>query len=84
MSWDPWPRPAVRAAVGTQECTQIGKNGPSEPFWAIRVHCCAARCDASCDARSGKVPCVASLCRPETFSIPDEWEASHGRQFEKL
>ena len=84
MSWDPWPRPAVRAAVGTQECTQIGKNGPSAPFWAICVHCCDARCDASCDARSGKVPCTASLCRPETFSIPDEWEASHGRQFEKL
>ncbi len=41
MSWDPWPRPAVRVAVGTQECTQIGKNGPSTPFWAICVHCCA-------------------------------------------
>ena len=74
----------LRTDVGTQECTQIGKNGPSAPFWAICVHCCDARCDASCDARSGKVPCTASLCRPETFSIPDEWEASHGRQFEKL
>ena len=26
---------------GPQECTQIGENGPSEPFWVIRVHCCA-------------------------------------------
>jgi hypothetical protein len=74
----------LRTDVGTQKCTQIGENGPSAPFWAICVHCCDARCDASCDARSGKVPCTASLCRPETFSIPDEWEASHGRQFEKL
>ena len=25
----------------TQECTQIGENSLSEPFWAICVHCCA-------------------------------------------
>ena len=30
-----------------QECTQIGKNDLSEPFWGIRVHCCDASCDAS-------------------------------------
>ena len=41
MSWDPWPRPVARAAVSMQECTQIGKNGLSVPFWGIRVHCCA-------------------------------------------
>ena len=29
--------------VGTQECTQIGKNGLSAPFWGICVHCCDAR-----------------------------------------
>ena len=29
MSWDPWPRPAARAAVGMQECTQIGEDGLS-------------------------------------------------------
>ena len=28
-SWDPWPRPAARAAVGMQECTQIGEDGLS-------------------------------------------------------
>ena len=28
------------ADVGSQECTQIGENGLSEPFWVIRVHCC--------------------------------------------
>jgi len=28
--------------VGTQECTQIGENGLSTPFWGICVHCCAA------------------------------------------
>ena len=41
MSWDPWPRPVARAAVGMQECTQIGENGLSVLFWGIRVHCCA-------------------------------------------
>ncbi len=25
----------------TQECTQIGQNGPSVSFWGICVHCCA-------------------------------------------
>ena len=29
--------------VGTQQCTQIGKNGLLAPFWGIRVHCCDAR-----------------------------------------
>ena len=27
-------------ATTTQECTQIGENGPSVPFWGICVHCC--------------------------------------------
>ena len=40
-SWNPWPRPVTRAAVRTQECTQIGENGPSEPFRGVCVHCCA-------------------------------------------
>ena len=31
----------MRATVVTQECTQIGENGLSEPFWVICVHCCA-------------------------------------------
>ena len=38
--WDPWPRPVARAAVGMQECTQIGENNLSEPFWGICVRCC--------------------------------------------
>ena len=38
MSWDPWPRPVARAAVGMQECTQIGENGLSaQPPLACRV-----------------------------------------------
>ena len=38
MSWDPWPRPVARAAVVTQECTQIGENGLSvQPPLACRV-----------------------------------------------
>ena|GEM_PF-2603211 len=35
--------PGARPAVGTKECTQIGKNDLSEPFRGIRVHCCDAR-----------------------------------------
>ena len=38
-----WAVALLRAAVGTQECTQIGGNGPSVPFRGICVHCCAAR-----------------------------------------
>ena len=55
--WRKWPLGAVlrhlctllrlarvmREAVGTQECTQIGGNDLSEPFWVNRVHCCDAR-----------------------------------------
>ena len=29
--------------AATQECTQIGGNGPSAQFWGIRVHYCDAR-----------------------------------------
>ncbi len=29
----------VRTTVATQECTQIGENGPSAPFWGTCVHC---------------------------------------------
>ena len=37
-SWDPWPRPVARAAVGMQECTQIGEDGLStQPPPACRV-----------------------------------------------
>ncbi len=32
----------LRTGARTQECTQIGQNGPSEPFWGVRVHCCDA------------------------------------------
>ena len=31
----------LTARATTQQCTQIGGNGPSEPFWGICVHCCA-------------------------------------------
>ncbi len=37
-SWDSWPRPVARAAVGMQECTQIGENGLSaQPPLACRM-----------------------------------------------
>ena len=31
----------LTARATTQECTQIGGNGLSAPFWGICVHCCA-------------------------------------------
>ena len=31
----------LTARATTQECTQIGQNGLSAPFWGICVHCCA-------------------------------------------
>ena len=34
--------------AATQECTQIGGNGPSAQFWGIRVHYCDA---SSCKVR---------------------------------
>ena len=39
--------PGRESGRGTQECTQIGENGLSVPFWGIRVHCCTASCDTS-------------------------------------
>ena len=64
MSWDPWPRPVTRVAVGAKECTQIGENGPSELFWGICVHCCAVadrRGDAEVYTNRRKQPLGAVL-----------------------
>ena len=33
----------LTARATTQECTQIGVNGLSGPFWGICVHCCDSR-----------------------------------------
>ncbi len=42
----------VRATVRTQECTQIGGNGPSAPFRGVCVHCCDASRDTNRDTSS--------------------------------
>ena len=42
--------PGRTSGRGDKECTQIGENGLSAPFFAICVHCCAVSCAASCDA----------------------------------
>ena len=34
--------PGRTSGRGDKECTQIGENGPSAPFWGICVHCCDA------------------------------------------
>ena len=36
--------PGRASGRGDAECTQIGENGLSEPFWAICVHCCDVSC----------------------------------------
>ena len=51
--------------AGTQECTQIGENGLSEPFWAIRVHCCDARV-----ASGGTSAPAAMACRQRPLGGP--------------
>ena len=69
MSWDPWPRPVARAAVVTQECTQIGENGLSAPFWGICVHCCDAagrRGDAGVYTDRRKWPLDATTARMQS------------------
>ena len=60
----------VRATVGTQECTQIGGNGPSGPFWGVCVHCC----DASC------VEWHERLSRHGVPAPPPRWPLSLGRE----
>gem|GEM_PF-2488968 len=36
-----WAVALLRTGAGTQECTQICGNDPSEPFWGVCVHCWA-------------------------------------------
>ena len=38
----PWRRGGCHRQAAMQECTQIGENGLSEPFWGTCVHCCDA------------------------------------------
>ena len=40
----------------SQECTQIGQNGPSAPFWGICVHCWAVALDV--DRRGDSQECT--------------------------
>ena len=59
------PGRASGHAMGTQECTQIGENGLTEPFWGIRVHCCDARVArvATRVATGGTSASTAMVCR---------------------
>ena len=64
--------------VGTQECTQIGQNGLSVPFWGICVHCCDASRDTNCDAS-----CVRwheRLSRHGVPAPPPRWPLPLGRE----
>ena len=44
--------PVRTSGRGAKECTQIGENGLSKPFWGICVHCCDASRDTNRDASS--------------------------------
>ena len=67
----------VRATVGTQECTQIGQNGLSAPFWGICVHCCDASRDTNRDAS-----CARWHERLSRHGVPapPRWPLSLGRE----
>ncbi len=68
----------VRATMGTQECTQIGGNGLSAPFWGICVHCCDASRDTNRDAS-----CVRWRERLNHHGVPvapPRWPLSLGRE----
>ena len=75
-SWDPWPRPVTREAVGTQECTQIGGNGLLAPFWGICVHCCDSRGSRT----SGAAARLASLPKQQPTQTPEEPPIETGQQ----
>ena len=68
VSRDPWTRPVARAAVGTQECTQIGENSLS------------AQPPLACGVR----PLVTSRwrrwCRMR-FSVTSRWRRPHRIRF---
>ena len=62
----------VTARATTQECTQIGENGLSVPFWGICVHCCAVALLRCCGQPWGrrsvhKSAEMASRCRFGAF-----------------
>ena len=42
----------LTARATTQQCTQIGGNGLSAPFWGVCVHCCNSR--GSCERPWGR------------------------------
>ena len=72
----------VRTAVGTQECTQIGQNGLSAPFWGICVHCCDASCNASRNTNRD-ASCVRwheCLNHHGVPAAPPRWPLSLGRE----
>ena len=59
-----WVGGCVTAPAVTQQCTQIGENGLSEPFWGICVHCCVvvgSRGDATVYTDRPKWPLGATL-----------------------
>ena len=68
----------VRATVGTQECTQIGGNGPSAPFRVICVHCCDASRDTNRDASCARWH--ERLNRHGVSAAPPRWPLSLGRE----
>ena len=87
--WEDWASPRRFGAfvytvvllwtdARTQECTQIGGNGLSAPFWGICVHCCVASRDTNRDAS-----CVRwreRLNRHGVPAAPPRWPLSLGRE----
>ena len=57
----------LTARATTQQCTQIGGNGLSAPFWGVCVHCCNSR--GSCERPWGRrsVHRSAKMAPPRRF-----------------
>ena len=66
---EPWRR--CGQARGSQECTQIGQNGLSAPFWGICVHYWAARvARVVTQAASGGMSTPTTMaCRRRPLSV---------------
>ena len=60
----------LTAEMVTQECTQIGENGLSEPFWGICVHCCVA------GSRERRRREVGVFTEASTHTNPEESESN--------
>ena len=59
----------LTASATTQECTQIGGNGLSAPFWGTCVHCCDASFATRVASGGTSIP-TTMACRRRPLAGP--------------